>query len=326
MDERVVQFIAGLRAAGVRVSLAESQDAFRAVGHIGIMERAAFRSALRATLIKERDDEVIFDRLFPMYFSSGGPPLIPAEEALTPEQRKMLEAAMRALAGDLSRLLQMLASGRGPTREEMERWARQAGANRARRPESQPYLTREMLRRMGLGELAEQIERLMQQLAQMGMTPEGQEAILRLILANRDLLAEQTAQFVGQKIAGQMADQPRQKMDEAELMEKPFKDLSEAEARLLRQLVARLAARLRSRAALRQKKGDGKTLDAKTTLRANLQTGGVPFELHFKKRHLKPKFALICDMSESMRGVIEFMLRLMYELQDQVAKIGRAHV
>jgi len=34
MDERVIQFIAGLRAAGVRVSLAESQDAFRAVEHM----------------------------------------------------------------------------------------------------------------------------------------------------------------------------------------------------------------------------------------------------------------------------------------------------
>ena len=320
MDERVVQFIAGLRAAGVRVSLAESQDAFRAVEQMGIMNRAAFRLALRATLIKERKDEPLFERLFPMYFSSGGPPLIPAGDALTPEQQKMLEAAMRALAGDLSRLLQMLAAGRGPTKEEMEQWARQAGANRARRPESQNYVTREMLRRMGLEDLAEQIERLMQQLAQMGMTQEGQEAVLRLILANRDLLTEQTQQFVGQKIAGQMADQPRQRLDEAELMQKPFKDLSETEARLLRQLVARLAARLRSRAALRQKKGDGKILDAKTTLRANIQTGGVPFELHFKKKHLKPKFALICDMSESMRDVIEFMLRLMYELQDQVAK------
>ncbi|HLE30165.1 MAG TPA: VWA domain-containing protein [Anaerolineales bacterium] len=320
MDERVVQFIAGLRAAGVRISLAESQDAFRAVEQMGVTNRAAFRSALRATLIKERDDEAIFNRLFSMYFSSGGPPLIPAEQALTPDQQKMLEAAMRALAGDLSRLLQMLASGRGPTREEMERWARQAGANRARRPEQQQWITREMLRRMGLQQLAEQIEKLMQQLAAMGMTPEGQEAILRLIAANRDLLAEQTAQFVGQNIARQMSDYNPQKMDETELMQTPFKDLTEAEARELRKLVTRLAARLRSRAALRQKKGDGKTLDAKATLRANIQTGGVPFDLHFKKRHLKPKFALICDMSESMRDVIEFMLRLMYELQDQVAK------
>jgi hypothetical protein len=321
MDDRVVQFIAGLRAAGVRISLAESQDAFQAVAHLGVMDREAFRSALRVTLIKERADQPLFDRLFPLYFGSGGPPLIPSEQALTPEQQRMLEAAMRALAGELSRLLQMLASGRGPSREEMERYARQAGANRGRaRPENQRWITREMLRRLGLEQLAEQIERLLQQLAAMGMTPEGQEAVLRLIMENRDRLAEQAAQSAGQSLARQLAEQPPPKMDEADLMQRPFNDLTEAEARELRKLVARLAARLRSRAALRQKKGDGKTLDAKSTLRANIQTGGVPFDLRFKKRHLKPKFALICDVSTSMRPVAEFMLRLMYEMQDQVAK------
>ena len=35
MDLRMVDFIAGLRAAGVRVSIAESSDAFRAVEQVG---------------------------------------------------------------------------------------------------------------------------------------------------------------------------------------------------------------------------------------------------------------------------------------------------
>ena len=173
---------------------------------------------------------------------------------------------------------------------------------------------------MGLESLAEQIEKLLEELARMGMTPEGQQAVLQLIAANRDALAEQVSQFVGQNIAREMSEQHPQKMDGNDLMDRPFNDLSQAEARELRHLVARLAARLRTRAALRQKKGDGRTLDAKTTLRANLQTGGVPFDVRFKKKHLKPKFALICDISTSMRPVAEFMLRLMYDMQDQVGK------
>jgi uncharacterized protein with von Willebrand factor type A (vWA) domain len=177
-----------------------------------------------------------------------------------------------------------------------------------------------MLRRMGLEDLAEQIEKLLEELARLGMTAEGQQAVLELIAANRDALAEQAAQFVGQSIARQLSEQQPQKLDANDLMQRPFNDLSQAEARELRHLVARLAARLRTRAALRQKKGDGRTLDAKTTLRANLRTGGVPFDIRFKKRHLKPKFALICDVSTSMRPVAEFMLRLMYAMQDQVGK------
>jgi uncharacterized protein with von Willebrand factor type A (vWA) domain len=320
MDDRVVQFIAGLRAAGVRVSLAESQDAFRAVEHMGVMDREHFRAALRTTLVKERSDQPLFDKLFPLFFSSGGPPFIPPDEALSPEDQKKLEAAMRALAGELSRLLEMLANGRAPTQAELERMGQQAGTDRGQRPEQQQWLTREMLRRLGLESLAEQIEKLLEELARLGMTPQGQQAVLQLIAANRDALAEQIAQFVGQNIARQMSEQPPQKMDGSDLMERPFNDLNQAEARELRHLVSRLAARLRTRAALRQKKGDGKTLDAKTTLRENLKTGGVPFDVHFKKKQLKPKFALICDVSTSMRPVAEFMLRLMYDMQDQVGK------
>jgi uncharacterized protein with von Willebrand factor type A (vWA) domain len=320
MDDRVIQFIAALRAAGLRVSLAESQDAFRAVEHLGVMHRERFKAALRTTLVKERSDQPVFDKLFPLFFGSGGPPFTPPQEALSPEDQKKLEAALRALAGELSKLLQMLASGRGPTQEELAQYGKAAGVDRAQRPDQQPWLTREMLRRMGLEALAEQIEKLLEELARLGMTPQGQQAMLELIAANREALAEQAAQHVGQSIARQMSEQPPQKLDGHDLMQRPFNDLTQAEARELRRLVGRLAARLRTRAALRQKKGDGKTLDAKTTLRANLRTGGVPFALRWKKRHLKPKFALICDVSTSMRPVAEFMLRLMYDMQDQVAK------
>jgi uncharacterized protein with von Willebrand factor type A (vWA) domain len=44
----------------------------------------------------------------------------------------------------------------------------------------------------------------------------------------------------------------------------------------------------------------------------------VPVELKHKRHHLKPKLVLICDISTSVRPVVEFMLRLVYELQDQI--------
>lgn len=59
-------------------------------------------------------------------------------------------------------------------------------------------------------------------------------------------------------------------------------------------------------------------LDAKRTIRTNLRHAGVPIELQHRRRHLKPKLVLICDVSTSVRPVVEFMLRLVYELQDQI--------
>ena len=56
MEDRVVEFIRGLRAAGVRVSLSESIDAMQAIGVLGIQDKDIFRESLRATLVKEHDD------------------------------------------------------------------------------------------------------------------------------------------------------------------------------------------------------------------------------------------------------------------------------
>ncbi len=41
MDDRVIEFVRGLRAAGVRVSLAESMDAMHAVEVLGMANKGA---------------------------------------------------------------------------------------------------------------------------------------------------------------------------------------------------------------------------------------------------------------------------------------------
>ena len=50
MDKRVVDFIRALRASGVRISLAESQEALHALEQVGVQDREVFRDALKATL------------------------------------------------------------------------------------------------------------------------------------------------------------------------------------------------------------------------------------------------------------------------------------
>ena len=68
------------------------------------------------------------------------------------------------------------------------------------------------------------------------------------------------------------------------------------------------------------KKGKRGHLDAKKMIRTNLRHGGVPVELKHKVHHQKPKLVVICDVSTSVRPASEFMLRLVYELQDQISK------
>ena len=345
MDKRIVDFIAGLRAAGVRISIAESEDAFLAARHMGIRDREDFRHSLRATLVKEADDQPVFDQLFPLYFGSGGPPLQDLMQDLTQQEKEMLAQALRALLeqmrqqqqdgqqgqqqqgspqqssqlDNLMQLLQMLLQGQNLNQQQMDQMGQQSGLQNAS-PYQQRWIERRMMRQMGMQLLEQLMDQLGDLLKELGMSQAAIDELMEGIEANRDALAEQIAQGVGSAIAQQRAEeQAQEKQDSADLMDRPFRSLTEREADLLREQVRRLAAQLRSRAALRQKRGKIGTLDAKKTIRANLRYGGVPLELKFKTRHLKPKLLLICDISTSMRAVVEFLLTMIYELQDQVA-------
>src|SRR5579859_7376793 len=77
LSELLLDFIATLRSAGVRISVAESLDAVRAVGVVGLAP-TRMREALRASLIKDEVDSPVFDRVFADYFAApqrgSGPP------------------------------------------------------------------------------------------------------------------------------------------------------------------------------------------------------------------------------------------------------------
>jgi len=320
LDDRIVDFIAALRALGVRVSLAESQDAMRAVEHLGVMDRGVFRTALKTTLVKESSDGPIFERLFPLFFGAERPPMMDGASGLSPEEQEMLREALRQMARDLARRMRQMMEGRGLSREELEQMGRQAGLPNARSPYQQPWITRRMLQQMGFNSLEEALEQMLAMLAAMGMSQESMDQLTEAVGENAEAMQEQIERFVGAGIARNMAEEYQRRPPIHDLMNRPLQSLSEEEAEELRNQVRRLAARLRSRAALRQKRGKKGQLDAKATLRANLKYGSVPLEIKHKRRHLKPKLCLIADLSTSMRPVVEFMLRLMYELSDQIAK------
>src|SRR6266487_6996572 len=118
MEDRIVEFANVLRRNGVRVSLSENMDAFRALELIGIGDPGLFRHALRTTLVKRASDVKPFEELFDFFFLGIGEAIdaldrrIMEELGLTPEQfQEMLEKIQRLLKemeGDLSELTKAL--------------------------------------------------------------------------------------------------------------------------------------------------------------------------------------------------------------------------
>ncbi len=320
MEQRIVDFIAGLRAAGVRVSMAESADAFRAVETLGVQNRDAFRIALRSTLIKEPQDVPTFEQLFPLYFGADAPPaMFNSADELLPQEMDMLAEAIRNFTGKLREMLERLLKGQQLTPEELDQLGQLVGLRQADHPALSQWMAQRMQRALGMPQVREALEELWRMLDQLGMNRQTLERLQQLVQANMDAMQEQIERFAGASIARNLAEEGRPQAG-PDLMHRPFRYLSDAEADELRKQMRRLAAQLRSRLALRHKRGQTGMLDAKATIRANQRYGGVPLDIRHKQRHLKPKLALICDVSTSMRHCAEFMLTLIYELQDQVGR------
>lgn len=321
MESRILQLISALRASGVRVSLAESAEAFSAVDLMGIQDRESFRLSLRATLIKDVRDIATFDKLFPLFFGSGTPPEMggnPSDD-LTPEEIQMLAEALKNFAEQLRQRMERLMNGEQLSRAELEALGQLVGLNQAENLQYQNWMTQRMMRAMAFPEVQKAMRELMEQLQQMGMNRERVEQIREMIQQNMQGMQEQMQQFAGERIAENMSERPRgENIDN--LMNRPFQALSDADKKILQREVKRLAAALRTRIALRQKRMKTGQMDPKATIRANLKYHGVPMEIKHRDKIRKPKIVVICDVSTSMRFCSELMLSFLFALQGQVRK------
>jgi uncharacterized protein with von Willebrand factor type A (vWA) domain len=321
MNERMIAFIRALRASGVRISLAESVDAMHGVDAVGIQDRETFRAAMKTTLVKDARDQAAFEYFFPLFFGASQPDMQDAMGDMSPEQQQMMQQAMQALMGNmqaLQDLLNQLMRGQRFSQQQLDQAAQQAGLDQASDMSQRSYMERRMQRQLNMQQMQQLIEQLLEQLQQMGMDGRSLQELREMLEQNAEGLSEQVSDYTGASMAERMANsEPEPKPD---LMDVPFTRLSDDDVRHIREEIRRLAARLRSRAALRQKRANAGTLDPRRMMRANMRYDAVPIELRFKTHHVKPALVLICDVSTSMRYCAEFLLTLIYELQDQVAR------
>ena len=203
MDTRLIEFVRALRAAGVRVSLAESQDAGDALDAVGVAERERFRAALRATLVKEARDHATFDYLFPALFrqrptaagrhpsrTDGGAARYPAGGA---------GCTGGADAEALAALLRQLLEGQHFSESQLQQLGEQSGLAEGESLMQRRWFERRMRRAAGLRELEELIRELMQALAELGMSAAARAQLLQLLEANSDALGEQLGAARGQQ-------------------------------------------------------------------------------------------------------------------------------
>jgi uncharacterized protein with von Willebrand factor type A (vWA) domain len=332
MQEQIIEFANVLRRNGVRVSLSENVDAFRAVGLLGLEDPALFRSALRSTLVKRTVDLKPFDELFDFFFLGIGQSLSQADHRLMeqlgltpPRFQQLLESVQELLGkmkGHLSKLTRALLSG---DNAELERLLREAVAleNQQRSAEGFRFtpFTR-MAAGLGMNQLQEEIERfkeMLQLMAQGGK--EEVENIFRYVDQRLTDLYRMIRVVIEQEQRKQGLDHSDRNR-RASLSDKSFSYYTEEDIRRMNETVALLAQRLKNRLAVRRKKAARGRFDVKETLRKNLQFGGIPFRIELDRRQkTKPQVVILCDISDSVMNASRFMLQFVYSVQDLYSKV-----
>ena len=331
MEDRIIEFANVLRRNGVRVSLSENMDAFRALGLVGIRDPHLFRNALRTTLVKRASDVKPFEELFDFFFLGIGEAIdaldrrIMEELGLTPEQfQQMLEQIQRLLKkmeGDLSELTRALLTG---NRGELERLLREAASQEAEAGSLDsfrltPY-TR-MAGRLQLDRVRTEVEGFKAMLQMLAEGGEDLQNVMRYLDERMRDLNRLLRELIQQE-QRKRGVEPSDYSQRSSFADKSFSFYTEDDIRRMNEAVARLAQRLKNRLSVRRKKAARGRFNVKATLRTNMQYGGVPFHIELDRRKkTKPQVMILCDISDSVLNASRFMLQFVYSVQDLYAKV-----
>ena len=335
MQEKVIEFTNLLRKSGVRVSVAEAIDAFESLDELSLDDREIFKDALRASMVKRGDEIPTYDQLFDLFWSGFYDSLQQGFGAINADMSQLgidPDELLRQLAEllgqmedgdlDLSELAKALLTQDLSTLEQMIRdAAEQAGMERIENMLQVGFFSRRTLEQMDMEGAGQELEQLAARLAEMGLSDEQVSGLRNMIQKLMETLRHTVREFTERELQTRNHDY-MEKFRREMLTEKSFYHLTEAEIQQMREVVHRLAQRIKNILSIRRKRLKRGKLDLHTTLRRNMARGGIPFEVVFKQRRKeRPKLVILCDVSSSVANVSRFMLQFCYELQDAFTKI-----
>jgi uncharacterized protein len=303
---RLMAFCEELRGEGLNVGTSEILDVFEALQAVPWTEPADFRAAMAATLAKSQEDRRVFELLFDRFFFRAA-----EAEALS---RGIGEQQHRYGAGeglDLDALREAVRRAITEGRDgEMRDLARLAIAAFGRRGE-------------GSGVVGVDVQRIRRTLglqAQGRADPgdDGEPLTLDRESLNqfeRHLRRELERDLI-ERTDRLPPSRPLADLDRA-LPTSPAQDLA-AVHRAVTQLKRRLATLGHEQRGRRR----GAIVDVRRTMRASLETGGVPLRLKQRpRRPRRPEIYVLCDVSTSVTSASVFFLSVLHALHDSFRKL-----
>jgi uncharacterized protein with von Willebrand factor type A (vWA) domain len=306
IDAELIGFADQLRGEGLSVGTSELLDAFAALGEVTWTARDEFREALATTLAKSPDDRRVFELVFDRFFFRAAERQAAEREIaegagfegseqidLEQLRQQIAQALQEGGEGQMSDLARLAIAafgdrgdGSGVIGVDVQRIRRQLGL----RSEPQPDLPEDDPRHGGIPR--DQLRRFEQHLRR--------ELERGMIERTRRLPPSRPLSDLDRSLPGG-----------------PIQDLA-AVHRVVVQLKRRLATQGH------ETKGHNRHahVDVRRTMRASLETGGVPVVLKYRpKRPRRPEIYVLCDVSTSVASASVFFLSVLHALHDSFRKL-----
>jgi uncharacterized protein with von Willebrand factor type A (vWA) domain len=321
MRENLHRFLRAARGAGVRISPAESIDAMRAVGSVGIADRGVLRDTLLLTLAKTQDEKRALGDCFDLFFAAPAPAqpangngeasgAAPAEARSTPETDG--PSAGGPPAEGLGPLAQMLlAQERAAIQAVIATASSAASLSDIRFFTQRGLFSSRILDVMGIARLRDDLDAL----------AANDPVLAERLAAALEALRENVRDAVSQALALYGREEAENLRNDI-LRNAPLSRIEPRQVEEMRALIRQIARRLRERYSKPRKRQRRGHLDVRRTLRRNAAWGGVPFLTAWKRRHRdRPKIVALCDVSGSVARVSDFFLLLIHSLHEVVSDV-----
>jgi uncharacterized protein with von Willebrand factor type A (vWA) domain len=358
MERTLSNFIRALRNAEVRVSTAETLDAFNAMELVGYRDRAFLKDALSMVLPKTADEKESFSECFDSFFSFKKFDTDPPSSGEASESDESAEGHDDERAeGGQGAEGEGRGAGTGGGKKSKKRPAafgedeeEDLGAGEMTEPTS--TLGKLLMAgartelSMAMASAAEAVDlKEIQVFTQkglytrkimeaMGLNELSQEiAALRQSRAvparrlgqelkkRREWLREQVRDYVEQQFLLH-ADATGRRLREDLLRRVKLSNVEQRNFRLIQEVVFRMAKKLAALHSRRKKIFKRGALNVPRTLRHNMAYDGSIFELHWKSVKIdRPKVFAICDVSGSVANYARFMLMFLYSLEEVMPKV-----
>ncbi len=302
---KLLAFCEELRREGVAVGTSEILDAFAALDEVPWTVHDDFREALAATIAKSQEDRRVFELLFDRYFFRAT-----EAEAV---RRQIGEGEQRHEGGERLDIDELRDSVRQAIVDgndgDMRDLARLAIAAFGRRGE-------------GSGVIGVDVQRIRRTLGlSAGNQPpdgDGERPEIDREQLNRfeRHLRRELERALIERTEALPPSRPLAELDRA-LPTSPAQDLA-----AVHRAVAQMKRRLATLGHEQRGRRRGRVVDVRRTMRASLETGGVPLRLRYRpKRPRRPEIYVLCDVSTSVTSASVFFLSVLHALHDSFRKL-----